>query len=132
MQAIDQPFYVVLASRILIFALVASSLNLMRRLRRHGVLRSRRLLRCRRLRGRHPDAAWRVVGLGGLAGGRRWWPRCAALVIGAISLRTRGVYFIMITLAFAQMVYYIFVSLKVYGGDDGLPTGGTLAAWAWA
>jgi branched-chain amino acid transport system permease protein len=48
----------------------------------------------------------------------------AALVIGAVSLRTRGVYFIMITLAFAQMVYYIFVSLKVYGGDDGLPLGG--------
>jgi branched-chain amino acid transport system permease protein len=44
----------------------------------------------------------------------------AALVIGAISLRTRGVYFIMITLAFAQMMYYVFVSLKAYGGDDGL------------
>src|SRR5262245_63834548 len=43
-----------------------------------------------------------------------------ALVIGAISLRTRGVYFIMITLAFAQMMYYIFVSLKAYGGEDGL------------
>jgi branched-chain amino acid transport system permease protein len=43
-----------------------------------------------------------------------------ALVIGAISLRTRGVYFIMITLAFAQMMYYIFISLKAYGGDDGL------------
>jgi branched-chain amino acid transport system permease protein len=41
-------------------------------------------------------------------------------VIGAISLRTRGVYFIMITLAFAQMMYYVFVSLKAYGGDDGL------------
>jgi len=45
----------------------------------------------------------------------------AALVIGAISLRTRGVYFIMITLAFAQMMYYIFISMKAYGGDDGLP-----------
>jgi branched-chain amino acid transport system permease protein len=44
----------------------------------------------------------------------------AALVIGAISLRTRGVYFIMITLAFAQMMYYVFVSMKAYGGDDGL------------
>jgi branched-chain amino acid transport system permease protein len=43
-----------------------------------------------------------------------------ALVIGAISLRTRGVYFIMITLAFAQMMYYIFISLKEYGGEDGL------------
>lgn len=44
----------------------------------------------------------------------------AALVIGAICLRTRGVYFIMITLAFAQMVYFVFVGLDVYGGDDGL------------
>ena len=41
-------------------------------------------------------------------------------MIGALSLRTRGVYFIMITLAFAQMMYYMFVSLKAYGGDDGL------------
>ncbi|WP_416899857.1 MAG: branched-chain amino acid ABC transporter permease [Minwuia sp.] len=44
----------------------------------------------------------------------------AATVIGAICLRTRGVYFIMITLAFAQMVYFVFVGLDVYGGDDGL------------
>jgi len=43
-----------------------------------------------------------------------------ALVVGAVSMRTRGPYFIMITLAFAQMVYYVFVSLKKYGGDDGL------------
>lgn len=43
-----------------------------------------------------------------------------ALLIGAISLRTRGVYFIMITLAFAQMVYYLVVSFKQYGGEDGL------------
>ena len=43
-----------------------------------------------------------------------------ALVIGAISLRTRGVYFIMITLAFAQMLYYLANSVKGYGGDEGL------------
>jgi branched-chain amino acid transport system permease protein len=43
-----------------------------------------------------------------------------ALVVGALSLRTRGVYFIMITLAFAQMVYYVAVGLDRYGGDDGL------------
>jgi branched-chain amino acid transport system permease protein len=43
-----------------------------------------------------------------------------ALVIGALSLRTRGVYFIMITLAFAQMTYYIVAGLARYGGDDGL------------
>jgi branched-chain amino acid transport system permease protein len=43
-----------------------------------------------------------------------------ALVTGAISLRTKGVYFIMITLAFGQMAYFFMVSLSVYGGDDGL------------
>src|SRR6202000_1107371 len=43
-----------------------------------------------------------------------------ALVIGALSLRTRGVYFIMITLAFAQMAYYVPSGLARYGGDDGL------------
>ena len=44
----------------------------------------------------------------------------AALAIGALSLRTRGVHFIMITLAFAQMLFFLFVSLRTYGGDDGL------------
>ncbi|GKS85440.1 branched-chain amino acid ABC transporter permease [Acidovorax sp. SUPP1855] len=43
----------------------------------------------------------------------------AAALVGAISLRTQGVYFIMITLAFAQMLYFVFVSLRSYGGDDG-------------
>jgi len=43
-----------------------------------------------------------------------------ALGVGALSLRTRGVYFIMITLAFAQMVYYVAIGLDRYGGDDGL------------
>lgn len=43
-----------------------------------------------------------------------------ALLIGAVSLRTQGVYFIMITLAFAQMMYYLVVSFKAYGGDDGM------------
>ena len=43
-----------------------------------------------------------------------------ALPIGAISLRTTGVYFIMITLAFAQMIYYFAISWPAYGGEDGL------------
>jgi branched-chain amino acid transport system permease protein len=44
----------------------------------------------------------------------------AALLIGALCLRTTGMHFIMITLAFAQMLYYFFISLEKYGGDDGL------------
>ncbi|MEI2385131.1 branched-chain amino acid ABC transporter permease [Breoghania sp. JC706] len=47
----------------------------------------------------------------------------AALVIGALSLRTRGVFFIMITLAFAQMIYYFAISWPAYGGEDGLSLG---------
>lgn len=43
-----------------------------------------------------------------------------AVVIGMISLRTKGPYFIMITLAFAQMTFYLFESLKMYGGDEGI------------
>ncbi len=43
-----------------------------------------------------------------------------ALVIGSLCLRTKGMHFIMITLAFAQMLYYFFVSLGKYGGNDGL------------
>lgn len=54
------------------------------------------------------------------------WPAAVAasglgaLAIGAVSLRTSGVYFIMITLAFAQMLYYVAVGLEAYGGMDGL------------
>jgi len=43
----------------------------------------------------------------------------AALVIGALSLRTRGIYFIMVTLAFAQMAYFVFHDMKFAGGSDG-------------
>lgn len=43
-----------------------------------------------------------------------------ALIVGAICLRTKGVYFIMITMAFAQMMFFFIVSLETYGGDDGL------------
>jgi branched-chain amino acid transport system permease protein len=54
------------------------------------------------------------------------WPLAAlmgglfALVIGAISLRTTGISFIMITLAFAQMLFYLAISLRKYGGEDGI------------
>ena len=62
----------------------------------------------------------------GIGSGFIQWPVALAasalfaLVIGALSLRTRGVYFIMITLAFAQMAYYVASGLARYGGDDGL------------
>jgi branched-chain amino acid transport system permease protein len=62
----------------------------------------------------------------GIASGFLQWPVAIAasalyaLVVGALSLRTRGVYFIMITLAFAQMIYYVAIGLDRYGGDDGL------------
>ena len=54
------------------------------------------------------------------------WPiallACAllGLVVGLLSLKTSGVQFIMITLAFAQMVFFLLVSVPIYGGDDGL------------
>src|SRR5690349_5836434 len=43
----------------------------------------------------------------------------AALVIGALALRTRGVYFIMVTLAFGEMLFYFFHDTKFAGGSDG-------------
>ena len=54
-----------------------------------------------------------------------------ALVIGALSLRTRGVYFIMVTLAFAQMLYFVGVGLAPYGGDDGLTIHARSQFGAW-
>ena len=126
MQALDQQFYTSFATRILIYAMAAASLNLVLG---YGGMVS------------FGHAAFfgsgaYIVGILAVEGVTNlWiaWPAAivvaalAALVIGAISLRTRGVYFIMITLAFAQMMYYVFVSLKAYGGDDGvaLPTRST-------
>jgi len=45
----------------------------------------------------------------------------AGLIIGALSIRTSGVFFIMITLAFAQMLYYVAIGLEAFGGDNGMP-----------
>jgi branched-chain amino acid transport system permease protein len=56
-------------------------------------------------------AIWPVAMVAGAA---------AALAIGALSLRTSGVYFIMVTLAFAQMLFYFAISWPAYGGEDGL------------
>jgi len=62
----------------------------------------------------------------GVGSGLVQWPLALvlsglfALSVGALSLRTRGIYFIMITLAFTQMLYYVANALDRYGGDDGL------------
>ena len=119
MQALDQAYYVTMASRILVYALAATSLNLV--LGYGGMIS-------------FGHAAF--VGAGaytasvliveGVASAWIGWPLAMAvagllaLAIGAMSLRTHGVYFIMITLAFAQMIYYLTISMKAYGGDEGL------------
>src|SRR5690625_4471428 len=59
------------------------------------------------------DSGWIAWGLGVAVAA------VLSLLIGLVALRTRGVYFIMITLAFAEMLYYFAVSLSTYGGDDG-------------
>jgi len=72
-----------------------------------------------------PVVAWPIP-INGLDSGLLVWPLAVlisglfAAVIGALSLRTSGMHFIMITLAFTQMLFYFFVSLEAYGGDDGL------------
>ena len=113
-------FILSLFTRIVILAIAATSLNLIMGLWRHGQLRPCRLSRHRRLLRRHSR-------LRGLPSGFVQWPLAIADVglwsrssSALLSLRTRGVYFIMITLAFAQMIYYVGVSLNRYGADDGL------------
>jgi branched-chain amino acid transport system permease protein len=123
---VDEPFYIDLFSRVLIHAIAAVSLNL---LLGYGGMVS------------FGHAAY--LGIGGyvvgistfhvfedgvdwLASGWFQFPVAAvvaglvSLVVGAICLRTKGVYFIMITLAFGQMLFFTAVGLDVYGGDDGL------------
>ncbi|MFI5000484.1 MAG: branched-chain amino acid ABC transporter permease [Reyranellales bacterium] len=67
-----------------------------------------------------------ILAASGVQSGWLQWPVAIAAsvlwaaAVGALSLRTRGVYFIMITLAFAQLVYYVSAGMEAYGGDDGL------------
>ena len=131
------PFYLDLAARLVILAIAAVSLNL---ILGYGGLVS------------FGHAAF--VGLGAYAVGipaHHWlytgwgdWATmgyvqlplavlaCAffALLTGLVCLRTKGVYFIMITMAFAQMIYYLIVSIEEYGGDDGLVID-TRSQFAW-
>src|SRR5437764_6729312 len=117
--AADAPFYTGLFARIMIFAIAAVSLDL---ILGYGGLIS------------FGHAAYLGIGayavgilsFHGIGNGVVHFAAAfiaagvAALVIGFVSLRTTGVYFIMITLAFSQMVYFLGVSLNQYGGDDGL------------
>ena len=120
MRLIGQEFYVSFASRVLIMALAATSLNLV--IGFGGMVSFGHAAF-------FGAGAYSVAVLAESGVTSAWlaWPAAIgvagalAFLVGAISLRTRGVYFIMITLAFAQMVFYLVVSLKTWGGDDGLP-----------
>ena len=118
-QAFDQRYLLSIGTRIVIWSIAATSLNM---ILGYGGLVS------------FGHAAFfgiggYVVGIlsaNGIQDGWLQWPLALiaailwAALIGALSLRTRGVYFIMITLAFAQLVYYLSSGLEPYGGDDGL------------
>lgn len=129
-QALDEPFLVNLFTRFLIYAIAAVSLDLVLG---YGALVSFGHAAFFGLGGyvigvvgfHAADGA----GLFGWAGTNQalvLWPLAmatcalAGLVIGYLSLRTLGVQFIMITLAFGQMFYFVLVGLMIYGGDDGL------------
>jgi len=119
MTAIGETFYIDLVRRIMILAIAAVSLNL---ILGYGGLVS------------FGHAAYLGIGaysVGILAfyGFTNGWLQWAvaigasalvALAIGAVSIRTSGIYFIMITLAFTQMLYYLGISLEEFGGDDGM------------
>ena len=118
---IDEPFYLSLFARIMVFAIAAVSLDL---ILGYGGMIS------------FGHAAYLGTGAYAVAimsfyGIDNGWLQLfmaivasalVALVIGAICLRTSGIYFIMVTLAFTQMLYFLGISLEVYGGDDGMDT----------
>jgi branched-chain amino acid transport system permease protein len=114
-----QPFYLDLFRRIMIFAIAAVSLDL---ILGYGGMVS------------FGHAAYLGIGayavaipaFYGIHNGLVQWSLAlalsglAALAIGTVSLRTSGVSFIMITLAFAQMLYYLGISINAWGADDGM------------
>lgn len=122
MSAIGEDFYIGIGSRVLIFALAASALNLA--LGYGGMIS----LGHAAFLGTGAYAVT-ILAKFGVVGAWVALPVAvtvaagAAFVVGAVSLRTRGVYFIMITLAFAQLFYYLAISLPAFGGDDGLALG---------
>ena len=118
-QAFDQRYLLSIGTRIVIWAIAAISLNM---ILGYGGMVSFGHAMFFGIGG----YAVGILAHHGIASGWIQWPAgivAAALwaaVIGALSLRTRGLYFIMITLAFAQLVYYLGAGLEAYGGDDGL------------
>ena len=117
----DETFYVILGARIMIFAIAAMSLDL---ILGYGGMVSLGHAAYLGIGG----YAVAVLSYYGIDNGLLQFAvavlgsAAVALVIGAICLRTSGVYFIMITLAFTQMLYYLGISIEEYGGDDGINT----------
>ena len=118
-RSVTDPFIVTLASRIVIFAIAALSLNLILGYGGlvsfgHALYLGLGVYSATILSFHGVDNGWlqllTTLLVCGLVG----------LLTGSIALRTSGISFIMITLAFAQMFYFLFVSLSQYGGDDGL------------
>ena len=116
---IEEPYYVTLFTRVVILALAAVGLNL---ILGYGALVSFG-------HAMYIGIGAYAVGILAFHGVGNGWVQLAvalavgavvAAVIGLICLRTSGMAFIMITLAFAQMFYFLAISLKQYGGDDGL------------
>ena len=131
-QLLGEPYLVSLFSRILIYGLAAASLDLI--LGYGGMVSFGHaaffgigayvvaILAFHSADG----SAVPLLGLAGTESALLAWPVAAMVaglaagLIGAVCLRTGGIQFIMITLAFAQMLFYLFVSLSAYGGEDGL------------
>jgi len=118
-----QPSYLTLFSRIMIYGLAALGLNLVLGWGAmvsfgHSLYIGIGAYAVGMLSAHGIDNGFAHLGVGLAAG------LAASLLIGLICLRTGGIAFIMITLAFAQMAYFLAVGLKNYGGDDGLPIAG--------
>ena len=116
---LGEAFYIDLVRRIMIFAIAAISLNL---ILGYGGMVSFGHAAYLGVGG----YAVAIFGFYGIDDGFLQWGTAigasalVALAIGAVSIRTSGVYFIMITLAFTQMLYYLGISIEEYGGDDGI------------
>jgi len=129
-EAADAPFWIDIATRALIFALAAVSLDLI--LGYGGMVSFGHAAfvgvgaYAVGVAFTHDFEGSTLLGLPGSVNAWVVWPLAAlagglvAAAVGAICLRTRGVYFIMITLAFAQMIYFLVTALRRYGGDDGI------------